>query len=116
MQKVKVSFVSWIVCSERSLPILVGPEGYGPGKMVAKSRAHSYMVRFENDPEFVTAPAQVVRRSIIHWIRMRQPVLAAPGDFGFAGMTFCACWINVLCGAAGCDGPLGVVVDDGSGM
>jgi hypothetical protein len=75
-----------VVCS-RDPNDIIGPEGYGPGKMIAKSKAHSYMVRFENDPDFATAPAQVVRinhplDSNINLYSLRL------GDFGFAGMTF----------------------------
>jgi hypothetical protein len=49
-----------VVCS-RDPNDIIGPEGYGPGKMIAKSKTHSYMVRFENDPDFATAPAQIVK-------------------------------------------------------
>ncbi len=81
----KVTFVP-IVCSKDPNDI-VGPEGYGPGKMIAKSKAHSYMVRFENDPEFATAPAQVVK--INHPLDKNANLFSLRlGDFGFAGMTF----------------------------
>ena len=81
----KVTFIP-IVCS-RDPNDIVGPEGYGPGKMIAKSQRHSYMVRFENDPEFATAPAQVVK--INHPIDSNVNLYSLRlGDFGFAGMTF----------------------------
>ena len=81
----KVTFVP-IVCS-RDPNDIVGPQGYGPGKMVAKSKSHSYMVRFENDPEFATAPAQVVK--INHPLDKNANLFSLRlGDFGFAGMTF----------------------------
>lgn len=81
----KVTFVP-IVCSKDPNDI-VGPEGYGPGKMIAKSKSHPYMVRFENDPEFATAPAQVVK--INHPLDKNANLFSLRlGDFGFAGMTF----------------------------
>jgi hypothetical protein len=81
----KVTFIP-IVCS-RDPNDIVGPEGYGPGKMIAKSKAHPYMVRFENDPEFATAPAQVVK--INHPVDKNVNLYSLRlGDFGFANMTF----------------------------
>jgi hypothetical protein len=75
-----------VVCSKDPNDI-VGPEGYGPGKMIAKSKSHSYTVRFENDPDFATAPAQVVK--INHPLDSNvNPFSLRLGDFGFAGMTF----------------------------
>lgn len=66
---------------------IIGPEGYGPGKMIARSRQHSYMIRFENDPNFATAPAQIVK--INHPLDNNvNPFSLRLGDFGFAGMTF----------------------------
>ena len=40
---------------------ILGPEGYGEQQWVAMKDRLTYMIRFENDPEFATAPAQVVR-------------------------------------------------------
>ncbi len=81
----QVTFIP-IVCS-RDPNDIVGPEGYGPGKMIAKSKAHPYMVRFENDPEFATAPAQVVK--INHPVDKNVNLYSLRlGDFGFANMTF----------------------------
>ncbi|HEV7330208.1 MAG TPA: T9SS type A sorting domain-containing protein [Flavisolibacter sp.] len=40
---------------------IIGPEGYGPAKMVSKFAPQTYTIRFENDPMFATAPAQVVK-------------------------------------------------------
>jgi hypothetical protein len=81
----KVTFIP-IVCS-RDPNDIVGPEGYGPGKMIAKSKVHPYMVRFENDPEFATAPAQVVK--ISHPLDKNANLLSVRlGDFGFANRTF----------------------------
>ena len=75
-----------IICS-RDPNDIVGPEGYDPGKMIAKSKQHSYMIRFENDPGFATAPAQIVK--INHPLHNNvNPFTLRLGDFGFAGMTF----------------------------
>ena len=40
---------------------IVGPDGYGDEHWVSAFRPLEYTVRFENDPEFATAPAQEVR-------------------------------------------------------
>ncbi|WP_276485910.1 MopE-related protein [Paraflavitalea pollutisoli] len=81
----QVTFVP-IVCS-RDPNDIVGPEGYGPAKMIARSKRHSYMVRFENDPEFASAPAQVVK--INHPIDANANLYSLRlGDYGFANMTF----------------------------
>ncbi|WP_221391053.1 T9SS type A sorting domain-containing protein [Dyadobacter sp. NIV53] len=75
-----------IVCS-RDPNDIVGPVGFGPKKMIAKSKQQSYMIRFENDPDFATAPAQVVK--INHPLDANvNPYSLRLGDFGFAGLTF----------------------------
>lgn len=75
-----------IVCS-RDPNDIIGPEGYGSGKMIAKSKQHPYMVRFENDPKFATAPAQIVR--INHPLDSNANLFSLRlGSFGFAGTTF----------------------------
>ena len=40
---------------------ILGPEGFGPDRWVPADSVFGYTIRFENDPEFATAPAQVVR-------------------------------------------------------
>ncbi len=40
---------------------ILGPEGFGEENWIAASSPLSYTIRFENDPIFATAPAQVVR-------------------------------------------------------
>lgn len=66
---------------------IIGPDGYGPGKMIAKSQAHAYMIRFENDPVFATAPAQVVK--INHPLDANVNLFSLRlGSFGFGGLSF----------------------------
>ncbi len=48
-----------IECSEDPNDI-IGPDGYGPQQWVAVEDEMNYMIRFENDPEFASAPAQKV--------------------------------------------------------
>lgn len=40
---------------------ILGPEGYGDDRYVAIADTLGYTIRYENDPELATAPAQVVR-------------------------------------------------------
>ncbi|WP_182867972.1 carboxypeptidase regulatory-like domain-containing protein [Rhodopirellula sp. JC639] len=40
---------------------ILGPEGYGDDRYVSLADSLGYTIRFENDPELATAPAQVVR-------------------------------------------------------
>jgi hypothetical protein len=75
-----------IVCSKDPNDI-VGPEGYGSNKMVSKFNPQPYMIRFENDPDFATAPAQVVK--IIHPLDKNvNPLSFRLGDFGFGKFNF----------------------------
>ncbi|MBK8807416.1 MAG: T9SS type A sorting domain-containing protein [Bacteroidales bacterium] len=48
-----------IVCS-RDPNDIAGPAGYGEKQYVGKKETLPYKIRFKNDPEFATAPAQVV--------------------------------------------------------
>lgn len=40
---------------------IIGPDGFGPERWMAATAPLDYMIRFENDPEFATAPAQQIR-------------------------------------------------------
>lgn len=40
---------------------ILGPDGFGPERWVQADQLLNYTIRFENDPELATAPAQVVR-------------------------------------------------------
>ncbi|MDX1746509.1 MAG: hypothetical protein R3324_11275, partial [Halobacteriales archaeon] len=66
---------------------IIGPDGYGDESWVSLTQTLPYTVRFENDPERATAPAQVVR--ITHPL---DPDVDARsfrlGDFGFGDFTF----------------------------
>jgi hypothetical protein len=75
-----------IVCSKDPNDI-VGPEGYGPDKMVSKFAAQPYLIRFENDPAFATAPAQVVKITQI-LDKTVNPLSFRLGDFGFGKFNF----------------------------
>lgn len=75
-----------VVCSKDPNDI-IGPVGYGPGKMISKFLTHPYIIRFENDPAFATAPAQVVK--ITHPLDKNvNPLSLRLGEFGFANHTF----------------------------
>ncbi len=66
---------------------IVGPEGFGAAKMVSKYQPQPYIIRFENDPGFATAPAQIVR--INYPIDSSLNVLSLRlGNFGFGKFTF----------------------------
>ena len=66
---------------------ITGPEGYDTLHWIRKDEQMPFMIRFENDPEFATAAAQVVT--------INQPVHPnlnifsfRLGDFGFGDFTF----------------------------
>src|SRR5690606_22239555 len=40
---------------------ILGPNSFGPEQWTTASQPLNYTIRFENDPVFATAPAQVVR-------------------------------------------------------
>jgi subtilase family serine protease len=66
---------------------ILGPEGYGEQRWVAADQLLSYTIRFENEPEFATAPAQQVRitQSLdedLDWRTFRL------GDFNIGGRMF----------------------------
>ena len=70
-----------IICS-RDPNDIIGPDGYSPAKMVSKFQPQPYLIRFENDPDFATAPAQVVK--INHRVDTTVNILSLRlGDFGF---------------------------------
>lgn len=75
-----------IVCS-RDPNDIVGPDGYGPEKFVAKKDVLPYTIRFENDPKFATAPAQIVK--INHPLDNHANIFSLRlGDFGFGKFVF----------------------------
>jgi hypothetical protein len=64
-----------------------GPNGYGSNKMVGVSEKLPYTIRYENNPEFATVPAQIVKIDMpfdtsanIYSLRL--------GDFGFGDFIF----------------------------
>ncbi|NLX56992.1 MAG: S8 family serine peptidase [Planctomycetaceae bacterium] len=66
---------------------ITGPAGYGDEHWVEADRKLDYMIRYENDPEFATAPAQKVTITQLldpdldyRTFRLR--------DFGFGGLVF----------------------------
>jgi hypothetical protein len=66
---------------------IIGPVGVGPEKWVAQSAVQPYTIRFENDPELATAPAQVVR--ITQKLDPDLNIFSFRlGDFGFGSFTF----------------------------
>jgi hypothetical protein len=66
---------------------ILGPNGYGDPRWVAASAPLGYTIRFENDPELATAPAQTVRitQNLDSDLDARTFRL---GAFGFAGLDF----------------------------
>jgi len=75
-----------IVCS-RDPNDMIGPEGYGEPKWVSVKDNLPYTIRFENDPDFATAPAQ--RVEIRHVLDSDLNLFSLRlGDFGFGNMTF----------------------------
>jgi hypothetical protein len=66
---------------------IVGPDGHGDANWVARDRSLGYRIRFENDPERATAPAQVVeiRHPLDANVDTRSFEL---GTIGFANQTF----------------------------
>lgn len=66
---------------------IVGPAGAGDERWVALTDSLDYVINFENDPDFATAPAQVVtiRQDLDPTVDARSLRL---GRFGFAGLTF----------------------------
>jgi Putative metal-binding motif/SprB repeat/Secretion system C-terminal sorting domain len=75
-----------ILCS-RDPNDIVGPIGYGDPKWVSVNDNLPYMIRFENDPEFATAPAQ--RVVIEHYPDEDLNLFSARlSDFGFANQIF----------------------------
>lgn len=75
-----------IRCSRDPNEIL-GPEGFGAEKFVSSRNPLPYIINFENDPDFATAPAQrvEVRHSFDPHINMYSLRLT---DFGFRGLIF----------------------------
>ncbi len=75
-----------IVCS-RDPNDMIGPPGYGEPKWVSVNDVLPYTIRFENDPEFATAPAQKVVIEHIPDADLNLFSLKL-SDFGFANLFF----------------------------
>ncbi|MEA3445908.1 MAG: T9SS type A sorting domain-containing protein, partial [Bacteroidota bacterium] len=75
-----------IVCS-RDPNDIAGPIGYEPGQWVSINDQLPYTIRFENDPDFATAPAQVVTVTCPFDDNLN-PFSLRLGDFGFANYIF----------------------------
>ncbi|HUF10386.1 MAG TPA: CARDB domain-containing protein [Rhodothermales bacterium] len=78
-------------CRPRIIPCdpndIIGPKGYGDQNWVGVTRSLLYTIRFENDPEQATAPAQVVE--ITHPLDSDVDARSFRlGDFGFGPFTF----------------------------
>jgi hypothetical protein len=75
-----------IVCS-RDPNDIIGPDGYGDAKFVSIKDRLPYKIRFENDPEFASAPAQKV--SVEHILDLDLNTFSLQlGSFGFANLIF----------------------------
>ena len=83
--KVQVTVIP-VRCSRDPNEIL-GPDGFGPEKFIAAKNTIPYIINFENDPDFATAPAQKV--TVTHefdpHINMYSLRL---GEFGFRNLLF----------------------------
>ncbi|MBO9703534.1 MAG: hypothetical protein J7604_25220 [Sporocytophaga sp.] len=66
---------------------ILGPEGFGPRRWISVKDILPYTIRFENDPEFATAPAQkvVIRTPIDPHLNIYSFRL---GSFGFGDFVF----------------------------
>ncbi len=75
------------VVASRDPNDILGPVGYGDENFVARSQKMDFMIRFENDPELATAPAQVVT---IEQVFDEDADLSSfrLGDFGFGPFNF----------------------------
>ncbi len=78
--------ITEVVCSKDPNDI-IGPVGFGDAKMVSKFVQWPYKIRYENDPEFATAPAQIVKINMpvdpdLNLFSFRL------GDFGFGNFNF----------------------------
>ncbi|GAL86849.1 hypothetical protein MYP_4079 [Sporocytophaga myxococcoides] len=66
---------------------IIGPKGYGEGRYVSRSEVLPYTIRYENDPEAATAPAQKVEiRQVLD--SDLNPLTFRVKDFGFADYVF----------------------------
>lgn len=66
---------------------IVGPEGYGQSKWIGTTEKLPYIIRFENDPDFATAPAQKVTVDLPFDSTANMYSLKL-GDFGFGNYIF----------------------------
>ena len=66
---------------------IIGPTGYGDPQWMSVNDQFGYTIRFENDPDFATAPAQIVRINcpIDNTLNIYSFRLS---DFGFGAFTF----------------------------
>ena len=66
---------------------IIGPRGFGDERWISAAQKLNYMIRFENDPELATAPAQVVeiRHPLAPTVDIRSFRL---GSFGFGPFSF----------------------------
>jgi PKD repeat protein len=66
---------------------ILGPSGFGDQKWIAQTQSLPYTIRFENDPELATAPAQVVKvtQKLDETVDARSFRL---GSFGFGSFRF----------------------------
>jgi hypothetical protein len=66
---------------------ILGPEGFAEKRWISVNDKLTYTINFENDPEFATAPAQVVRIKVP--ISDKANMYSTRiGDFGFGNFTF----------------------------
>jgi|GEM_PF-6246350 len=66
---------------------IIGPEGFGEERWIGITQPLEYKIRYENDPELASAPAQIVR--IVHPLDETADIRAFRlGTFGFADTTF----------------------------
>jgi hypothetical protein len=64
-----------------------GPNGYGSNKMVGVSEKLPYTIRYENNPDFATVPAQIVKIDMPFDTTANMYSLRL-GDFGFGDFIF----------------------------
>ena len=66
---------------------ITGPEGFGADKMIGVNEKLPYTIRYENDPEFATVPAQIVKIEMPFDTKANMYSLRL-GDFGFGDFNF----------------------------
>ena len=66
---------------------IIGPVGYDTMQWMSVNDVFGYTIRFENDPEFATGPAQIVKINAVIDPHLNLPSIRI-GEFGFGSFIF----------------------------